>query len=118
MKTIILIFNLTYTIFIINSNIEYFLILANFIFFFGIFGIIFNQRNFLLSMLFIEVMYTGIFLYFIFVSFFLNSPVGQVYALTVLVSAACESAVGLGILLILFKFDNSINFNDFTELRG
>lgn len=103
---------------VFSCNLEYFLVLANFFFFFGILGIIFNQRNFLLSMLFIEVMYTGIFLYFIFGSFYLNSPIGQVYALTILVSAACESAVGLGILLILFKYDNSISFNDFSELRG
>lgn len=102
----------------LNWNLEYFFILSNFIFFFGIFGIIFNQRNFLLSMLFIEVMYTGVFLYFIIGSFYLNSPIGQVYALTILVAAACESAIGLGILLVLFKFDNTINFNEFNELRG
>lgn len=69
-------------------------------------------------MLFIEVMYIGIFLFFIFSSLYLNSPIGQIYALIILVSAACESAVGLGILLVLFKFDNSINFKDFNELRG
>lgn len=99
-------------------NLEYLLVLSNFIFLFGVFGIILNRRNFLVSMLFIEVMYTGIFMYFIVASLFLNLPAGQVYALVILVSAACESAIGLGILLILFRYDNSINFEDFTELRG
>lgn len=105
-----------YNIFTLNLN--FFLIIANFIFLFGLFGIILNQRNFLLSMLFIEVMYTGIFFYFIITSIYTNTPIGQVYALSILVSAACESAIGLGILLILFKYDNTVNFNDFTELKG
>ena len=69
-------------------------------------------------MLFIEVMYVGIFLYFIGTSFYLNSPLGQIYALVILITAACESAVGLGILLVLFKNDYTINFKNFTELRG
>lgn len=108
----------SWSLFNLMWNLEYLLVLSNFIFLFGIFGIILNRRNFLVSMLFIEVMYTGIFMYFIVASLFLNLPAGQVYALVILVSAACESAIGLGILLILFRYDNSINFEDFTELRG
>jgi NADH-quinone oxidoreductase subunit K len=69
-------------------------------------------------MLFIEVMYVGIFLYFILSSMYLNSPIGQIYALVILITAACESAVGLGILLVLFKNDYTINFKNFTELKG
>jgi NADH-quinone oxidoreductase subunit K len=95
-----------------------FLIISSIIYFFGICGIIFNRRNFLITMLFIEVMYVGIFLYFITSSMYLNSPVGQLYALVILITAACESAVGLGILLVLFKNDYSINFKNFTELKG
>ena len=95
-----------------------FLILSSIIYFFGLCGIIFNRRNFLITMLFIEVMYVGIFLYFIGISFYLNSPIGQIYALIILITAACESAVGLGILLVLFKNDYTINFKNFTELRG
>ncbi len=108
----------SWSLFNLMWNLEYLLVLSNFIFLFGVFGIILNRRNFLVSMLFIEVMYTGIFMYFIVASLFLNLPAGQVYALVILVSAACESAIGLGILLILFRYDNSINFEDFTELRG
>lgn len=99
-------------------NIESLLVLTNFIFSFGILGIILNHRNFLLSMLFIEIMYTGIFLNFIFISIFINLPIGQVFAIVILISAACESVIGLGILLILFRYDNNITFEVFTELRG
>jgi NADH:ubiquinone oxidoreductase subunit K len=69
-------------------------------------------------MLFIEVMYTGLFLYFILISILINMPIGQIFALIILISAACESVIGLGILLILFRYDNSILFKNFAELRG
>ena len=94
------------------------LIITNIIYFLGIFGILHNKRNFLLTMLFIEVMYIGVFMYILATSLLLNLPIGQIYALSILIIAACESAIGLGILLILFKNDNTINFENFTELRG
>lgn len=95
-----------------------FLIISSFIYFFGLYGIVMNAKNFLITMLFIEVMYVGIFLYFNISALFLNSPVGQLYSLLILITAACESAVGLGILLLLFKNDFTINISSFTELRG
>lgn len=94
------------------------LIVTNILYFLGIFGILYNKRNFLLTMLFIEVMYIGIFIYIVSTAMLLNMPIGQIYGLSLLIIAACESAVGLGILLILFKNDNTINFENFTELRG
>jgi len=69
-------------------------------------------------MLFIEVMYIAIFSHFVTSSIILNSPTGQIYALSILIIAACESAIGLGILSILFKNDETINFENFSELRG
>ena len=100
-----------------NFTLE-FLIISSFIYFFGLYGIVMNAKNFLITMLFIEVMYVGIFLYFNIASIFLNSPIGQLYSLLILITAACESAVGLGILLLLFKNDFTINIASFTELRG
>lgn len=100
------------------SNAIQLLIITNIIYFLGIFGILYNKRNFLLTMLFIEVMYIGIFVYLLASSLLLNLVTGQIYALSILIIAACESAVGLGILLILFKNDNTINLENFTELRG
>jgi len=69
-------------------------------------------------MLFIEVMYIGIFVYLLISSLLLNLVIGQIYALSILIIAACESAIGLGLLLILFKHDNTINLENFNELRG
>jgi NADH-quinone oxidoreductase subunit K len=113
-------FSLKYLIYLseLHNIVFNFLILSTIIYFLGIFGIVLNRRNFLITMLFIEVMYVGIFLFLIGSAMYLNTPLGQIYALMILVTAACESAVGLGILLVLFKNDNSIEFLQFTELRG
>jgi len=94
------------------------LITSNIVYFIGILGIILNRRNFLVTMLFIEVMYVGVFLYLTGSSVYLNNPEGQLYSLMVLITAACESAVGLSILLVLFKQDQSIAITDFKDLRG
>ena len=110
--------NLDSFFFNLYTNAIQLLIITNIIYFLGIFGILYNKRNFLLTMLFIEVMYIGIFVYLLTSSLLLNLVVGQIYALSILIIAACESAIGLGILLILFKNDNTINLENFTELRG
>jgi NADH-quinone oxidoreductase subunit K len=48
----------------------------------------------------------------------MNSPIGQVYGILLLIIAACESAIGLGILIVLFYTKKTIKYSDFTELRG
>jgi NADH-quinone oxidoreductase subunit K len=94
------------------------LMLASISYFIGLFGIIFNHRNFLVTMLFIEVMYVSIFIYFIVSSFYLNSPIGQIYALAILISVACESAVGLGILITVYKNNKIITWEYYQQLKN
>jgi len=94
------------------------LFVSIFFYLFGLFGIIFSRKNFLISMLFIEIAYVGIFIGFIAASIHLNNPLGQLYALLLLIIVACESTIGLGILLILFKNETTLNLNKFCRLRG
>jgi len=101
-----------------TTDINQLLILFNFTFLVSIYGIIVNRKNFLLTMLYIELMYVSIFAYFITGSIFLNSPIGQIYAILLVIIAACESSIGLGILIVLFYKKETIKFDDFTELRG
>lgn len=108
----------SFDIFVYLNNVTELLILFNMIYFIGIYGIFINRQNFLITMLFIEVMYVGIFSYFITTSIFLNSPIGQIYAILLLIIVACESAIGLGILIVLYHKKKTINFDNFTELRG
>jgi NADH-quinone oxidoreductase subunit K len=88
------------------------------IFFIGLTGILFNYRNYLVTMLCIEIMYLGITVCFLIVSTTTADPKGQIYALVLLIVAAAESSVGLGILVVLYKFGKSIDFQDYQELKG
>ena len=86
--------------------------------FIGLSGIVFNYRNYLVTMLCVEIMYLGITVCFLIVSVATADPKGQIYGLILLIVAAAESAIGLGILVVLYKFGNSIDFSDYQELRG
>ena len=95
-----------------------FLTLVFFIFLIGLSGLVFNHKNFLLTLFSIEIMYLGITLSFIIVSVTTQDPKGQIYAIVLLIIAAAESAIGLGILIVLYRFGQSINFEDYQELKG
>jgi len=84
----------------------------------GLAGMIFNQKNFLIAMLCMELMYLGLVLLFIFSSNVVGLVFGQVYALYIIILAAAESAVGLGLLIVLYRFKKTINFSDYQVLRG
>ena len=69
-------------------------------------------------MLSIELMYLGITLCFIVIGSATTDPKGQIYAIILLIIAAAESAVGLGLLIVLYRFGKSIDFADYTDLKG
>src|ERR1700722_12924225 len=94
------------------------LILFYLLFLIGLTGIIFNYKNYLVTMFCIELMYLGITVCFIIVSISTADPKGQIYAILLLILAAAESAVGLGILIVLYRFGSSIEFQDYQELKG
>jgi NADH-quinone oxidoreductase subunit K len=88
------------------------------LFLIGLTGIIFNYKNYLVTMFCIELMYLGITICFIIISISTADPKGQIYAVLLLVLAAAESAIGLGVLIVLYRFGNSIEFQDYQELKG
>jgi len=89
-----------------------------FLFFLGISWILLNWKNFLITMLCMELMYFGIVVSFIIWSIAASDPKGQVYALILVILAASESAIGLGVLIVLYRFGKSIDFMDYQELKG
>ena len=95
-----------------------YLFLFYFLFLIGLSGIIFNYKNYLVTMFCIELMYLGITICFIIVSISTADPKGQIYAILLLILAAAESAIGLGLLIVLYRFGNSINFEDYQKLKG
>lgn len=95
-----------------------YLFLFYFLFLIGLSGIIFNYKNYLVTMFCIELMYLGITICFIIVSISTADPKGQIYAILLLILAAAESAVGLGLLIVLYRFGNSIEFKEYQKLKG
>lgn len=79
---------------------------------------IFNYKNFLVTMLCVELMYLGAISSFVLYGTVCHDSRGSVYGLLLLVLAACESAVGLGILIVLHRFGRSVEFSAYEELGG
>lgn len=77
----------------------------------GLTGMLFNYKNYLVTMMCVELMYLGVI-----TAFILHA--GAVYALLLLILAACESAIGLGLLILLYRFGRSIDFASYESLRG
>jgi NADH-quinone oxidoreductase subunit K len=88
------------------------------IFFIGLSGIIFSRKNIINIMISIELMLLGACLNFIFFSIFLDSMIGQMFALIVIAIAAADSAIGLGILVAAFYLKRNIIFESFSFLKG
>ena len=73
-----------------------------------------------MTLLSVEVMYLGIICLTALSSTttMLPNTYGQIFALSFLVIAACESAIGLGILIVSYRFGKSLSFYDYEELKG
>ena len=84
----------------------------------GIYGIVFNFKNFLVTMMCIELAYLGVSMTFIINSLYFFDPVGQLYSLFLIILAAGEAAVGLGILIVIFRIERRIDFGTYRALGG
>jgi NADH-quinone oxidoreductase subunit K len=94
------------------------LILFYILFLIGLTGIIFNYKNYLVTMFCIEIMYLGITVCFVITATFSLDVKGYIYAILLIIVAAAESSVGLGILIALYRFGKSIDFETYQELKG
>ncbi len=88
------------------------------VFLVGLYGVVFNFKNFLVTMMCIELTYLGGSLTFIINSLYFFDPVGQLYSLFLILLAAGEAAVGLGLLIVIFQIEQRIDFSTFRSLRG
>jgi NADH-quinone oxidoreductase subunit K len=106
---------------ILPANTQELVILLTFtfsIYFLGLVGIVFNYKNFLVTMMSVELMYLGAVSSFVIYITFTHDPSGLIYSLLLLILAACESAIGLGLLIVLYRFGRSIEFESYQELGG
>jgi len=84
----------------------------------GVFGIFLNRKNVIVLLMAIELMLLAVNMNFIAFSSFLGDMAGQVFVFFILTVAAAESAIGLAILVLLFRNVGSIDVEDMGRLKG
>ncbi|MBL1141056.1 MAG: NADH-quinone oxidoreductase subunit NuoK [Proteobacteria bacterium] len=92
--------------------------LAALIFCISVAGIFINRKNVLILLMCIELMLLSVNMNFIAFSHFLGDVHGQVFVFFILTVAAAEAAIGLAILIVLFRKKNSINVDDLRSMKG
>jgi NADH-quinone oxidoreductase subunit K len=101
-----------------QPSLAHYLVLGAILFSISVVGIFLNRRNVLIILMAIELMLLAVNLNFIAFSHFLNDAAGQVFVFFILTVAAAESAIGLAILVLLFRNVGSIDVEDIGKLRG
>jgi NADH-quinone oxidoreductase subunit K len=98
------------------APLTHYLILSAILFAIGVWGVIRN-RNTLIIFMSIEIMLNAVNLTFMAFSSFLKDYSGQVYVFLVMAVAAAEVAVGLAIIISIFRFNNSVNVYDINIMK-
>ena len=99
-------------------NLSHFLILAALLFMIGVVGIFLNRKNIIILLMAIELMLLAVNINFIAFSSFLGDLQGQIFVFFVLTVAAAEAAIGLAILVILFRKLDTIRVDKLNKLKG
>jgi NADH-quinone oxidoreductase subunit K len=96
----------------------HYLVLSALVFAIGVAGVFLNRKNLIILLMAIELMLLAVNMNFIAFSHALGDLSGQVFVFFILTVAAAESAIGLAILVVLFRNLKSINVDDLGSLKG
>ena len=95
-----------------------YLVLGAILFTLSMAGIFLNRKNVIVLLMSIELMLLSVNMNFLAFSHFHNDLTGQVFVFFVLTVAAAESAIGLAILVVLFRNHRTINVDDLGSMKG
>ena len=98
--------------------LAHYLILGAILFSLSVVGIFLNRKNLVILLMAIELMLLAVNLNFIAFSHYLGDIAGQVFVFFILTVAAAESAIGLAILMVLFRNLKTIDVDDLDSLKG
>ncbi len=99
-------------------TLSHYLSLGALLFAMSIVGIFLNRRNLIVLLMAIELMLLAVNINFVAFSHYLGDMHGQIFVFFILTVAAAESAIGLAILVLLFRNKNSINVEELSTLKG
>lgn len=99
-------------------TIAHYLVLAAILFSVAVAGIFINRKNLILLLMCIELMLLAVNFNFVAFSRMLDDTVGQIFVFFILTVAAAEAAIGLAIVVVLFRATRSINVDALDSLKG
>jgi len=99
-------------------TLGHYLSLGGLLFALSVIGIYLNRGNLIVMLMAIELMLLAVNLNFVAFSHYLGDMAGQVFVFFILTVAAAESAIGLAILVVLFRNRATINVQELDELQG
>ena len=99
-------------------TLSHYLVLGAMLFAISVVGIFLHRRNVIVLLMAIELMLLAVNINFVAFSHFLDDMAGQVFVFFILTVAAAESAIGLAILVVLFRGLNTIDVEDLDSLKG
>ena len=99
-------------------TLAHFLTLGAILFAISVIGIFMNRKNLIVLLMAIELMLLAVNMNFIAFSHYLGDAAGQIFVFFILTVAAAESAIGLAILVALFRNLNTVEVEELDELKG
>jgi len=99
-------------------SLSNFLILSALLFCIGISGIILSRKNLIILLMSIEIILLAANINFVAFSHYLNNIAGQIFVFFILTVAAAESAIGLAILVVMFRNRQSVKTDEIISLKG
>jgi NADH-quinone oxidoreductase subunit K len=99
-------------------TVSHYLTLSSLLFILSVAGIFLNRRNVILLLMCIELMLLAVNFNFITLARYLGDSAGQVFVFFILTVAAAESAIGLAILVVLFRSRRSVDVEDLDSMKG
>ena len=99
-------------------SLSHYLVLGGILFAISVLGIFLNRKNVIIILMAIELMLLAVNMNFIAFSHYLGDIHGQIFVFFILTVAAAESAIGLAILVVLFRNMRTINVDDLVHLKG
>ena len=101
-----------------SITLGHYLSIGAMLFALAVIGIFLNRKNLIVLLMAIELMLLAVNINFVAFSRYLGDMHGQVFVFFILTVAAAESAIGLAILVLLFRNKNSIDVQDLNSLKG
>lgn len=99
-------------------TLGHFLTLGAMLFTLSVVGIFLNRKNLIVLMMAIEIMLLAVNTNFVAFSYYLGDLNGQIFVFFVLTVAAAEAAIGLAILVLLFRSKSNISVDELDSLKG